>query len=230
MKHAVLKQADQRSSRIRPLQKILILNLNYRDVIAWNCNRVYKRVLFCNWNFKTNKQTKTTYEIRNNKSRKYGLLFLLAGYITLSHVFTCSLATHPKKTTQNIGKHSRKNTSTEKTINIKKKWANWIRSMLTLGPKYVLNFFLTFCIISATAFQCKKVLILHASIKTQKSVKSKEMSTVINLFNPRLEFCGFWKFHSETRTKWTPSELLSLLASAWYSMSGFIHCATMVNL
>lgn len=120
MKHAVLKQADQRSSRIRPLQKILILNLNYRDVVAWNCNRVYKRVLFCNWNFKTNKQTKTTYEIRNNKSRKYGLLFLLAGYITLSHIFTCSLATHPKKTTQNIGKHSRKNTSTEKTINIKK--------------------------------------------------------------------------------------------------------------
>ena len=86
--------------------------------------------------------------------------------------------------------------------------------MLTLGPKYVLNFFLTFCIISATAFQCKKVLILHTTIKTQKSVKSKEMRTVINLFNPRLEFCGFWKFHSETRTKWTPSELLSLLASA----------------
>lgn len=70
----------------------------------------------------TNKQKQhTKYEIRNNKSRKYGLLFLIAGYITLSHIFTCSLATHPKKTTQNIGKHSRKNTSTEKTINIKKK-------------------------------------------------------------------------------------------------------------
>ena len=69
----------------------------------------------------TNKQTKTTYEIRNNKSRKYGLLFLLAGYITLSHIFTCSLTTHPEKTTQNIGKHSRKNTSARKVIHIKKK-------------------------------------------------------------------------------------------------------------
>lgn len=46
----------------------------------------------------TNKQKQhTKYEIRNNKSRKYGLLFLLAGYITLSRIFTCSLATHPKK-------------------------------------------------------------------------------------------------------------------------------------
>lgn len=69
----------------------------------------------------TNKQKQhTKYEIRNNKSRKYGLLFLLAGYITLSHIFTCSLATHPKKTAQNIGKHSRKNNH-RKTINIKKK-------------------------------------------------------------------------------------------------------------
>lgn len=71
--------------------------------------------------FKTNKQTKTTYVIRNNKSRKYGLLFLLAGYFTLSHIFAFSLTTHPEKTTQNIGKHSRKNTSAEKTIHIKKK-------------------------------------------------------------------------------------------------------------
>lgn len=46
----------------------------------------------------TNKQKQhTKYEIRNNKSRKYALLFLLAGYITLSHIFTCSLATNPKK-------------------------------------------------------------------------------------------------------------------------------------
>ena len=69
----------------------------------------------------TNKQKQhTKYEIRNNKSRKYGLLFLLAGYITLSHIFTCSLATNPKKLHKTLENIAEK-TITEKTINIKKK-------------------------------------------------------------------------------------------------------------
>ena len=72
----------------------------------------------------TNKQKQhTKYEIRNNKSRKYGLLFLLAGYITLSHIFTCSLATNPKKLHKTLENIAEK-TITEKTINIKKKKAN----------------------------------------------------------------------------------------------------------